>query len=219
MFFDEPGTFGRLHCPADRRQGDGSPNKTWTPDGSPIPALTTATWRCSGCAAWRPARRTTRRPAQAFDQPFRKTRRPRSTRQTYDAQAFDAYILCYLAAVAAGSTNGGKMADQLREVSGPPGHEVHLAAAARGGQGAPEGRGHRLRGRLGPDRPRTPRATRPPAPTTRTSSRRSSGSTCIGDVAVPPGRSRTWTPLKSKQNRSARRARDRPPIAPPQRGR
>ena len=39
----------------------------------------------------------------------------------FAAQNFDAVILCYLAAVAAGSTDGQEMADQVRDISGPPG--------------------------------------------------------------------------------------------------
>jgi ABC-type branched-subunit amino acid transport system substrate-binding protein len=42
-------------------------------------------------------------------------------RMTFDAQNFDAVILCYLAAVAAGSTEGADMAEVVRDVSGPPG--------------------------------------------------------------------------------------------------
>jgi branched-chain amino acid transport system substrate-binding protein len=42
-------------------------------------------------------------------------------RQTFDAQNFDAVMLCYLSAVAAGSTDGQDMADQVREVSAAPG--------------------------------------------------------------------------------------------------
>ena len=39
----------------------------------------------------------------------------------FDAQTFDAVILCYLAAVAAGSTDGTDMAAEVRDISGPPG--------------------------------------------------------------------------------------------------
>jgi branched-chain amino acid transport system substrate-binding protein len=42
-------------------------------------------------------------------------------RQTFDAQNFDAVMLCYLAAVAAGEADGQKMADEVRDVSAPPG--------------------------------------------------------------------------------------------------
>ena len=42
-------------------------------------------------------------------------------RQTYDAQMFDAAVLCGLAAVAAGSSAPADIAAKVREVSGPPG--------------------------------------------------------------------------------------------------
>ncbi|MDP9228502.1 MAG: hypothetical protein M3M99_05545, partial [Actinomycetota bacterium] len=44
-------------------------------------------------------------------------------RLAFDAQQFDAVILCYLAAVAAGSTDGQEMADALGDVTAPPGTE------------------------------------------------------------------------------------------------
>jgi ABC-type branched-subunit amino acid transport system substrate-binding protein len=46
---------------------------------------------------------------------------PDVDRQTFDAQNFDAVVLCYLAAVAAGSTEGADMAEQVQAVSAPPG--------------------------------------------------------------------------------------------------
>jgi len=58
---------------------------------------------------------------EAFDRLY--TRAPGPDRQTFDAQNFDAVILCYLAAVAAGSTDGKDMADELRDVSGPGGEK------------------------------------------------------------------------------------------------
>jgi len=42
-------------------------------------------------------------------------------RQTFDAQNFDATMLCYLAALAAGSPDGADVAEQLQAVSAPPG--------------------------------------------------------------------------------------------------
>ena len=44
-------------------------------------------------------------------------------RQTFDAQQFDATILCYLAAVSAGSTDGQDMADSLVDITAPGGTE------------------------------------------------------------------------------------------------
>jgi ABC-type branched-subunit amino acid transport system substrate-binding protein len=41
--------------------------------------------------------------------------------QTFDAQSFDAVVLCYLAAVAAGSVDGRAMADHVHAVSAPAG--------------------------------------------------------------------------------------------------
>ncbi|MQA75647.1 MAG: ABC transporter substrate-binding protein [Solirubrobacterales bacterium] len=44
--------------------------------------------------------------------------------QTYATRAFDATILCYLAAVAAGSTDGAEMAAELIEITNPPGEKL-----------------------------------------------------------------------------------------------
>ena len=44
-------------------------------------------------------------------------------RQTFDAQNFDAVVLCYLAAVAAGSTEGADIAEVVQSISGPGGTE------------------------------------------------------------------------------------------------
>jgi branched-chain amino acid transport system substrate-binding protein len=41
----------------------------------------------------------------------------------YAAQQFDATVLCYLAAVAGGSTDGQKMADELIDITAPGGTE------------------------------------------------------------------------------------------------
>ena len=57
--------------------------------------------------------------SKAFDKLFTDAGGPQ--RNTFDAQNFDATILCYLAAVAAGSTDGKDMAAELENVSGPGG--------------------------------------------------------------------------------------------------
>jgi hypothetical protein len=58
-------------------------------------------------------------PAKAFDRLYTSAAGPK--RQTFDAQLFDATILCYLSAVAAGEADGTKMAAEVRDVSAPPG--------------------------------------------------------------------------------------------------
>jgi ABC-type branched-subunit amino acid transport system substrate-binding protein len=59
--------------------------------------------------------------SEAFDQLYQQSEPRNVDRQTFDAQNFDAVILCYLAAVAAGSTDGQEMADQLQDITGPGG--------------------------------------------------------------------------------------------------
>jgi branched-chain amino acid transport system substrate-binding protein len=58
--------------------------------------------------------------ATAFQRLYAAGGRPQF-RQPFDAQTFDAVVLCYLSAVAAGSNKGYRMARQVREVSAPPG--------------------------------------------------------------------------------------------------
>jgi ABC-type branched-subunit amino acid transport system substrate-binding protein len=58
--------------------------------------------------------------AQAFQRLWAAGPPPRY-RQPYDAQAFDAVVLCYLSAVAAGSTDGAEMRQWVRQISSPPG--------------------------------------------------------------------------------------------------
>jgi ABC-type branched-subunit amino acid transport system substrate-binding protein len=62
-------------------------------------------------------------PTSAFVQDF-ESASPRNVKLApYAAQQFDATILCYLAAVAAGSTDGQKMADELIDITAPGGTE------------------------------------------------------------------------------------------------
>jgi ABC-type branched-subunit amino acid transport system substrate-binding protein len=61
--------------------------------------------------------------SKAFNALF-KTYDPKDVTQAgFDAQQFDATILCYLAAVAAGSTDGQPMADKLVDITAPGGDE------------------------------------------------------------------------------------------------
>jgi ABC-type branched-subunit amino acid transport system substrate-binding protein len=59
----------------------------------------------------------------AFDELYVDAEPTDVERQTFDAQNFDAVILCYLAAVAAGSTEGADMAEVVQTISGPGGTE------------------------------------------------------------------------------------------------
>ncbi len=59
--------------------------------------------------------------AQAFDEAFKAAEPADVDRMTFDAQNFDAVVICYLAAVAAGSAEGADMAPEIQAVSAPPG--------------------------------------------------------------------------------------------------
>jgi ABC-type branched-subunit amino acid transport system substrate-binding protein len=62
-------------------------------------------------------------PTSAFVEQF-KSASPRDVKMApFAAQEFDATILCYLAAVAAGSTDGQKIADKLIDITAPGGTE------------------------------------------------------------------------------------------------
>jgi ABC-type branched-subunit amino acid transport system substrate-binding protein len=61
--------------------------------------------------------------SSAFVQEF-KSAEPRDVKQApFAAQEFDAVVLCYLAAVAAGSTDGQQMADELIDITAPGGDQ------------------------------------------------------------------------------------------------
>jgi hypothetical protein len=59
--------------------------------------------------------------AEAFEELYASTEPTDIRLRTFDAQNFDAVVLCYLAAVAAGSTDGRTMAEHVREITSPPG--------------------------------------------------------------------------------------------------
>jgi branched-chain amino acid transport system substrate-binding protein len=59
--------------------------------------------------------------AKAFDAAYKAAEPKDVDRLTFDAQTFDSVVLCYLAAVAAGSAEGADIAPEIGPVSGPPG--------------------------------------------------------------------------------------------------
>jgi len=120
VIIDFPETYQEVG-PALVRAGDWDPERTFITDGLasgdlPGNAGRQATEGMRGTAPGSPDVGTA---SEAFDTLY--TDAPGPDRQTFDAQNFDAVILCYLAAVAAGSTNGPDMAGELQAVSGPGG--------------------------------------------------------------------------------------------------
>jgi branched-chain amino acid transport system substrate-binding protein len=119
VIIDYTGTWPKLG-PALVRTGNWDPAKTFTGDGlrsSELPAD-------AGKATTEGMRGTVPTsldaPAgPAFDALWKAE--ADGPRQSYDAQNFDAVILLALATLAAGSTDGAAIAEQLPAVSGPPG--------------------------------------------------------------------------------------------------
>jgi ABC-type branched-subunit amino acid transport system substrate-binding protein len=120
VIIDFPETYQKVG-PALVRAGGWDPKKSFITDGlasSDLPknAGREATEGMRGTAPGSPEAGSA---SEAFDKLY--TDAPGPDRQTFDAQNFDAVILCYLAAVAAGSTDGKDMAAELQDVTGPGG--------------------------------------------------------------------------------------------------
>jgi ABC-type branched-subunit amino acid transport system substrate-binding protein len=109
--------------PALQRTGAWDPTKAWGTDGiassdvtEALPANVIEGMRGSAPGAPEGGEAET-----AFDQLYTSSAPRDVGRQTFDAQQFDATILCYLAAVAAGSTDGQEMADVIADLTAPGG--------------------------------------------------------------------------------------------------
>jgi ABC-type branched-subunit amino acid transport system substrate-binding protein len=119
VIIDFPETYAKVG-PALVRTGNFDASKTFVTDG----LASTSLPKDAGAEATEGLRGTSvgtfsgASPKQ-FDTLYKAAKGP--DRQTFDAQNFDAVMLCYLAAVAAGSADGDKIKDEVRNVSGPPG--------------------------------------------------------------------------------------------------
>jgi ABC-type branched-subunit amino acid transport system substrate-binding protein len=120
VIVDFPETYQKVG-PALVRTGDWDPKKTFITDGLASSDLPKNAGReaTEGMRGTAPGSPETGSASEAFDKLY--TAAPGPDRQTFDAQNFDAVILCYLAAVAAGSTDGADMAGELQDISGPGG--------------------------------------------------------------------------------------------------
>jgi ABC-type branched-subunit amino acid transport system substrate-binding protein len=122
VIIDFPETFQKVG-PALVRTGKWDPKKTFITDGLASGSLpknvgAAATEGLRGSAPGTPQKGGT---TAAFDKLYTSTAPKSVKRQTFDSQNFDAVVLCYLAAVAAGKADGAAMKDKLQGVSGPPG--------------------------------------------------------------------------------------------------
>jgi branched-chain amino acid transport system substrate-binding protein len=124
VIIDFPLTYNKMG-PALVRTGDWDPKKTFVTDGLVSSSLGEDAGEdaVEGMRATAPGAPDKGSPTDEFDQAYTQFKPTNVERQTFDAQNFDAATLCYLAAVAAGSTEGTDMAAEVREISGPPGDE------------------------------------------------------------------------------------------------
>ncbi len=121
VIIDFPDTFPKVG-PALLRTGKWSPSKTFVTDGLANSDLAKKSQDITnGFRATAPGTPASGASSQAFDKLFTTSAPTSVGRETFDGQNFDAVTLCYLAAVAAGSTDGKDMASKLRDVTGPPG--------------------------------------------------------------------------------------------------
>ena len=124
LIIDFPETWARVG-PALVRAGGWDPFATFTADGlrsSTLPAEVgdQATEGMRGTAPTSEGA-----PAgEAFDRVFTERAPAGVERQTFDAQAFDAVIVSFLAALRAGSSDPEAIRDNLQAVTGPPGAKV-----------------------------------------------------------------------------------------------
>jgi branched-chain amino acid transport system substrate-binding protein len=124
VIIDFPETYAKVG-PALVRTGDFDPAKTFVTDGLISGALVEdageeAVVGLRGTAPGVPEEGAA---PEAFDAAYTEFQPTDVERQTFDAQNFDAVVLCYLAAVGAGSTEGADMAAVVRDISAAPGDQ------------------------------------------------------------------------------------------------
>jgi ABC-type branched-subunit amino acid transport system substrate-binding protein len=102
--------------------GEYRPGTTWGADGLALELPgAIAPQAIDGLRGVVPGTPDADRTTHAFHRRYRAAKPKDVTEQPYDARNFDAVVLCYLAAVAAGSSDGERIANRLRAVSAPPG--------------------------------------------------------------------------------------------------
>jgi len=122
VFFDFADTYSRIATDLEARDGaDFDVGKTFGTDSLASPRLTNTPQTSEGLRGVAVGAPRQGPAAEEFDKRYKA--QGKAKRQTFDAQAFDATVLCYLSAVAAGSTAGVDMKDKVQEVSAPPGRK------------------------------------------------------------------------------------------------
>ena len=121
VIVDFPETFVKVG-PALERTGRWDPGITFITDGLADSTLVAENAELmEGIRGTAPGTPEEGASSQAFDAAFNAAPPQDVERLTFDAQTFDSVMLCYLASVAAGSTDGRAIGDEVQAVSGPGG--------------------------------------------------------------------------------------------------
>lgn len=124
LIIDFPETWARIG-PALVRAGGWDPSRTFTADGLRSSTLPTEAGEQATEGMRGTAPTSEGAPAgDAFDTVFTERAAAGVTRQTFDAQAFDAMIVAFLAALRAGSSDPEAIRDNLQAVTSAPGTQV-----------------------------------------------------------------------------------------------
>ena len=124
LLVEDPTGFAQL-APALESSSGWNPAIAWGSDQLVSPALPeeVGSGAIEGMHALAPGSPSSDEATSAFVEDFRSASPHKVELAPFAAQEFDATILCYLAAVAAGSTDGQKMADELIDITAPGGTE------------------------------------------------------------------------------------------------
>jgi ABC-type branched-subunit amino acid transport system substrate-binding protein len=120
VIIDFPETYNKVG-PALVRTGNFDPAKTFVTDGLITDLSDAGEEAANGLRGTAPGAPDDEEQAKAFDEAYKAAEPANVDRLTFDAQNFDAVVLCYLAAVAAGSAEGADLTPEIQAVSGPPG--------------------------------------------------------------------------------------------------
>ncbi len=120
VILDFPETFNKVG-PALVRTGNYDPATTFVTDGLITDLADAGEEVANGLRGTAPGVPDDETQAKAFDEAYKAAEPADVDRLTFDAQNFDAVVLCYLAAVAAGSEEGADIAPMIQSVSAPEG--------------------------------------------------------------------------------------------------
>lgn len=122
VIIDFPETFNKVG-PALVRTGNYDTSTTFVTDGLITDLADAGEEAANGLRGTAPGAPDDAEASVAFDEAYKAAEPANVDRLTFDAQNFDAVVLCYLAAVAAGSAEGADIAESLQAVSAPEGDE------------------------------------------------------------------------------------------------